>query len=161
FGGFTGVDNPSDDGVEPAAGLLQGRIHELPHEIDRSPPRVHQERRRRIAALDIEPPHHLAHRSVKTLEAQMRLLDLEEIIEQAPAADQLHFRHRRSFPAAATVYRKRRGAVWSAGSARSAGAKAWEKNDVDPSPIPRRRAWRRPRVHCVAVGAGAERSGSA
>src|SRR5262249_37080832 len=111
FRRFAGVDHAGDDGVEPAASLLQGRIHELPDEIDRSPSGVDQERRHRITALQVQPSHRLAHRSVETFETEIRLLDLEEIIEHALAAEYFHFRHRRSFPALPTVYRKRQAAV--------------------------------------------------
>jgi len=35
----------------------------------------------RIAALEIEPPHHLAHAAVELLEGQLNFVHLEEIVE--------------------------------------------------------------------------------
>src|SRR2546426_629842 len=54
---------------------------------------IRQQRRGGIAALEVEPPHRLAHGAVVALETQVRLVDLEEIVEHAPAADDLDFWH--------------------------------------------------------------------
>src|SRR5262249_44278289 len=93
FRRLAGIDHAGHHRVEPAAGFLERRIHELLDQIDAAAFGVHEQRRGGIAALEAEPPHHLAHLSVITFEFQARLLDLEEIIEQALAADHLDLRH--------------------------------------------------------------------
>src|SRR5207245_4227678 len=52
-------------------------------QIDSARLGIDQERRDRVTTLEIEPPHLLAHASVVALEPQPRLVDLEEIVEQA------------------------------------------------------------------------------
>src|SRR5262249_51353442 len=90
-------DHAGSHRLEPAAGLRQRRRHDLLDQIDRARLGIDQERRSRVTALEIEPPHLLAHAPVVALKAQSRLVDLEETIEHAPAADDLDLRHCGSF----------------------------------------------------------------
>src|SRR5262249_45854592 len=126
------LDHAGSHGLEPAAGLRARRIHELLDEIDGARLGIDQECRDRVTTLEIEPLHLLAHASVVALEPQPRLIDLEEIVEHAPAADDLDLRHCGSFHLGRGVYLSWSAAVWSC-------RKAWPQRSGRTLMLTRRR----------------------
>src|SRR5262249_53480471 len=97
------VNHSRRDRLEPATGLRQRRGHELLDQIDDALLAIEKKRSGGITALENEPPYLPAHASVIAREPQSRLIDLEEIVEHAPAVDDFDLRHYSALRLAARI----------------------------------------------------------